>query len=71
MKSMECELQQARELAETMLWPIAAVSSEELYPGHILGGEDVSLLLQHPKCASFITGAAPVLVLALRGSPCK
>lgn len=55
MKSMECELQQA----EMVLRPTAPVSNEELYPGHILGGKHVHLLLQLPKCPSFIMGAAP------------
>lgn len=59
MKSMECELQQPQERAEMMLWPIAPVSNEEWYPGHILGGKCVNLLLQLPKCTSFIIGAAP------------
>lgn len=59
MKSMECELQQTREQAEMMLWPTAPVSNEGLSPGRILGGKHVHLLLQLPKCPSFIMGAAP------------
>lgn len=60
-KSMEWELQQARERAETMLWPIAPVSNEELHPGHVWGGKHVDLLLQLPKCTSFVIRAAPEL----------
>lgn len=58
---MECELQQARERAEMMLWPIAPVSKEELNPGRIWGGKHADWLLQLPKCTSFVIGAAPEL----------